>query len=354
MTSSSRAEHLSEHSPWFWRSGSLWQHGVEDARSYVLDMLCQSTSRTEMLAVLQDMQKYDNESTRVGISRMEHDTLARLVVEATGGKVDDMPMTGFANECFVVDPSTSAKTSRTKEDIQADLRAQCDRMQMRWSIPVNQYVRLDEAGFDRPPTQWIAFEQLRYRWECAEPILVNCPVQAGFVESALISAWRRFTKLKGELWEVLAPSGVAAVQIWGKTLPDVARMSGRGAADMRPHPDESAKLQSTHGIIIDEISMLSEDTFREVIRVLQAIPLREECRHRVPAGKQIPMFGYRDIICAGDLRQSPPADGRQPSRATQLFHRHFEVFVLREDLRHEQDLDMQQLKELIAWGGCSA
>ena len=37
-----------------------------------------------MLAVLQDMQKDYNESTRVGISRMEHDTLARLVVEATG------------------------------------------------------------------------------------------------------------------------------------------------------------------------------------------------------------------------------------------------------------------------------
>ena len=41
MTSSSRAEHLSEHSPWFLRTGSLWQHGAEDARSYVLDMLSQ-------------------------------------------------------------------------------------------------------------------------------------------------------------------------------------------------------------------------------------------------------------------------------------------------------------------------
>ena len=285
---------------------------------------------------------------------MEHDTLARFVVEAAGGKVNDMPMTGFANECFVVDPSTSAKTSRTKEDIQADLRAQCNRVQMRWLIAVNKYVRWDAAGFDRPPTQWIAFEQLRYRWECAEPILVDSPEQAGFGRSALISAWRLFTQLKGERWEVLAPSGVAAVQVGGTTLHYAARMSGSGAANMQPHSDESAELQSTHGIIIDEIRMLGEDTFREVIRVLQAFPLREECRHRVPAGKQIPMFGYRDIICAGDLRQSPPADGRQPSRATQLFHRHFEVFVLREDLRHEQDLDMQQLKELIAWGGCSA
>ena len=106
---------------------------------------------------------------------MEHDTLARFVVEAAGGKVNDMPMTGFANECFVVDPSTSAKTSRTKEDIQADLRAQCNRVQMRWFIAVNKYIRWDAAGFDRPPTQWIAFEQLRYRWECAEPILVDFP-----------------------------------------------------------------------------------------------------------------------------------------------------------------------------------
>ena len=81
---------------------------------------------------------------------------------------------------------------------------------------------------------------------------------------------------------------------------------------MRPHLDESAKLQSTHGITINEISMLSEDTFRDLIRVLQAFPVREECRHRVPAGKQIPMSGYRGIICAGDLRRLPPADGRQP------------------------------------------
>ena len=57
------------------------------------------------------------------------------------------------------------------------------------------------------------------------------------------------------------------------------------------------------------------------------------------------------IVC-GDIRQLPPASGKQPFWASRTFQESFEIFSLEEDRRHEKDLHMQTLKELFSWGGC--
>ena len=108
-------------------------------------------------------------------------------------------------------------------------------------------------------------------------------------------------------------------------------------------------LKSTvPGLIIDEAFMADEELMFTVIKICFQLPLLETLRR--PGA--LPLFGYRDVLLFGDIRQLPPASGRQPFWATETFQSFFEIFVLREDRRHERDASMRQLKELFAWGGC--
>ena len=80
----------------------------------------------------------------------------------------------------------------------------------------------------------------------------------------------------------------------------------------------------------------------------QRFPLRMNLRRP----NALPLLGWRDLILCGDIRQLPPPSGKQPFWGTRTFQTLFEVFRLHEDRRHERDLGMQGIKELLAWGGC--
>ena len=101
------------------------------------------------------------------------------------------------------------------------------------------------------------------------------------------------------------------------------------------------------GLWIDEAMMADSGFISYAEEVLQEHPLLPHKRKP----KSLPKFGYRDIILGGDVRQLPPASGRRPYWATDRFYEDFEIFTLLEDRRHEKDPAMQQVKELIAWGG---
>ena len=94
--------------------------------------------------------------------------------------------------------------------------------------------------------------------------------------------------------------------------------------------------------------MADEEMMLTIITICFQLPLLDKYRRRGAS----PLFGYRDVILFGDLRQLPPASGRKPFWSTQTFQSFFEIFVLREDRRHERDAAMRKLKELFAWGGC--
>ena len=111
----------------------------------------------------------------------------------------------------------------------------------------------------------------------------------------------------------------------------------------------SFKSQKVRGFIIDEAFMADEELMLNVINICFQLPLLDTLRR----SGAIPLFGYRDVLLFGDIRQLPPASGRQPFWATGTFQSFFEIFVLREDRRHERDASMRRLKELFAWGGCA-
>ena len=99
----------------------------------------------------------------------------------------------------------------------------------------------------------------------------------------------------------------------------------------------SFKSHTVPGFIIDEAFMADEELMFTVINICFQLPLLEELRR--PGA--IPLFGYRDVILFGDFRQLPPASGRQPFWATETFQSFFEIFILREDRRHERDAAMR-------------
>ena len=157
--------------------------------------------------------------------------------------------------------------------------------------------------------------------------------------------------MENSLWSFIAPSGVAATQISGMTLHSLLNMGANCVSHLDKDPELKEHLRKVEGLVIDEFTMLHDRAARELIKKLQEHPLDAKLRRPIPVERQIPMFGYRDIILCGDLRQLPPASGEAPFFSTNDFHLLFEFFVLTEDRRHEKYKSIQKLKELIAWGG---
>ena len=68
--------------------------------------------------------------------------------------------------------------------------------------------------------------------------------------------------------------------------------------------------------------MADEEMVFTVINICFQLPLLET--HRRPGA--LPLFGYRDVLLFGDIRQLPPASGRQPFWATETFQSFFSKF----------------------------
>ena len=131
------------------------------------------------------------------------------------------------------------------------------------------------------------------------------------------------------------------------TLQNLARMGVDGVCKAMSNPEDVEALRNMQGIIIDEAMMTDMETMTSFLVLMQAVPLKPSLRRK----NALKLFGYRDVVAAGDTRQLPPANGRRPWWSGSIFRNMFEIFVLRNDRRHERDLAMQTLKEKFAWGG---
>ena len=106
------------------------------------------------------------------------------------------------------------------------------------------------------------------------------------------------------------------------------------------------------GIIVDEAFMADATSFNVFLKLLCNVPYNpSHQRRRVSTDKSCPHTGGRDLMVVGDNRQLPPASGVPPFWSTWRFQNLFEIFVLREDRRHERDAEMRAIKEKLAWGG---
>ena len=149
---------------------------------------------------------------------------------------------------------------------------------------------------------------------------------------------------------VLAPTGVAAVNVNGTTLHSGLVIPTRGK--LYPLSDKTKtslriKLSCIELIVIDEISMVSNKLFREVDLRLRKIFCCDL------------LFGGKPIILCGDLYQLPPVQGK-PVYVTDKTHiqgilgfdlwREFSMAELTEVMRQRDDINFVQLLNQIRIG----
>ena len=121
---------------------------------------------------------------------------------------------------------------------------------------------------------------------------------AGVGKSILI---RYFIENTTKEIAVLAPTGVAALNIAGQTIhsffelpPTIQNMENKSDQEIEISPKLRKKISILETMVIDEISMVNPDLMEAVNRICQIIK-----KNSLP-------FGGIQVICFGDLYQLPP------------------------------------------------
>lgn len=137
--------------------------------------------------------------------------------------------------------------------------------------------------------------------------------KAGTGKSFLLNTFRKETK-KGTI--VLAPTGIAALNVGGATLHSAFGYHNLVNLDIneifswtiRLKSEKQLVLKHVSTIIIDEISMVRADTFDKIDRILKVINNNNK------------PFGGKQILLFGDLFQLPPV--AQPREREYLYDRY--------------------------------
>lgn len=153
-------------------------------------------------------------------------------------------------------------------------------------------------------------EQFREALELMEKTNKNVFItgKAGTGKSTLLDYFRSFTKKK---IIVLAPTGVAALNVQGETIHSFFGFRPDVTLENLPKPSKGKKkiLKKLDAIIIDEISMVRAD-------LLDCV----DCFLRLYGKREDRPFGGIQMIFIGDLYQLPPVFTR---REAQAFRRHY-------------------------------
>jgi len=135
--------------------------------------------------------------------------------------------------------------------------------------------------------------------------------KAGTGKSTLLKYWRDQSVKKNVA--VLAPTGIAAINVGGQTLHSFSRFPPRlfYPEDLKQLQDEKKLrvIQEIKTIVIDEISMVSALLFDALDHFLKINrPLKNGEENTKP-------FGGCQVILIGDLYQLPPVIGKPESQA---------------------------------------
>ena len=327
-----------------WSQGTLWKSGVEDIFACVVRMLQDAAGHHKIMAMLDSLRSHE------ALSEIDHDYLRTYVLQAASKIVDDDPMHPLPSQLFVLSHSAQKRARASPEALQAKVEHFQTRMGSLWSESAHAYLPWRAVRPAKPPSQLLAFTQLKYRFEHRQSIAVCIFASAGYGKTEISAAWLCHMDLNNAIWASSAPTGVAATQVAGCTLHSLTMMSLDGVSTLGKDPARLKAWCETSGLLLDEGFMIAFEHGDALLKVCQEHPLRMDLRGVVGA-PDLAITGYRHMLIFGDIRQLPPASGSRPFWSTALFRNLFEVFVLREDRRHEKDPDMRRLKELLAWGG---
>ena len=149
----------------------------------------------------------------------------------------------------------------------------------------------------------------------------------------LLTNWLKSHKQK---YMLLAPTGVAAQNIGGRTIHSALRLSQSpsGFQSLALHnPVFKKELLQIQTIIIDEISMVSAALLNFVSQLFANIHSNDIA------------FGGINIIVAGDLAQLPPVGGTQVFHST-IWHLFYPLFLCQPRRQQDDKFFYQILEEI--------
>jgi len=156
--------------------------------------------------------------------------------------------------------------------------------------------------------------------------------KAGTGKSTLLKYWRKYT---GKRIAVLAPTGIAALNVGGQTIHSFFGFPPRPLKKEEISVRRNRRMfQALDAIVIDEISMVRADMIEQIDFFL-----------RVNTGNPAP-FGGIQMVFFGDLFQLPPVIASMEERM--LFQEHYEspYFFSAAVFRQELDIAMIELRHV--------
>lgn len=147
---------------------------------------------------------------------------------------------------------------------------------------------------------------------------------------------------------VCSSTGTSAVTINGTTLHSflgigLAKSSATHLAfKVRNRANVCAKLKALDVLVIDEISMISDELFDKISEFLGIV-----------RNKKTKPFGGIQIILCGDMCQLPPVDGDYCFKARAWAELGIEVVPLTIMVRQDEDLEFQKILLEARFGNCS-
>lgn len=158
--------------------------------------------------------------------------------------------------------------------------------------------------------------------------------KAGTGKSFLLDAFKKATK---KSYVVLAPTGIAALNVGGTTLHSAFGYSNLVNLNIDDISDKTICLKSEKQlvlrhistIIIDEISMVRADTFDKIDRILKIINENDK------------PFGGKQMLLFGDLFQLPPI--AQAKERKYLYDRYGGLHFFRADAYSQSNFHFREL-----------
>ena len=143
----------------------------------------------------------------------KHKDMVTLIQSMSGGLLDADPTNFKANSQFIATGKANSSQVLSRDEAAVKLQEYEDKFLALWDEENSAYRKHSEhTPSKQMPTQYLALQQLKKRWENPTPLLVAVPAPAGYGKTQLILAWLAYLRSTPDQpqWAVLAITGVAA------------------------------------------------------------------------------------------------------------------------------------------------
>lgn len=172
--------------------------------------------------------------------------------------------------------------------------------------------------------------------------------KAGSGKSYLVTRIIDHYKRNGLKLGVSGMTGISALQIRGRTIHSLLGLglATKSAVELyvtnrRKYPKLVRNIRDINALIIDEISMMSEDMFVKISEYLILV-----------RGAKVPFGGLQLILC-GDFCQLSPVSGTYCFKSSLWSDSNIETVELTESMRQRNDEEFRTMLDELRFGRCS-